>query len=181
VRVLLYDKTDKLTPFWAMGRILSRWDAVIPATSWDDATEKLWDVPEPVTHLQFWGHGTAGSPVINGSKLGLALQLRNFANAARFTEDSVVWWRACNVFHGEEGHRFARQFAAVAGCSHVGHTRVVSAPWPIYQSGGHGLRLGKEPHWSKTEGDGRRGGSGPRMPNTCLVTRMTVPESWWTT
>jgi hypothetical protein len=173
MKVLLYDKTDKLTPFWAMGRILSRWDAVIAATSWRDAIEQLAALPRPVTHLQFWGHGAPGMPGIDGIALGN--QLVDFVGACRFPPEATVWWRACNVFQGPAGQQFAKHFCKVAKCGHVGHTRVVSAPWPIYQSGGYGLRPGQMPHWSAEDS----GGSGPRKPNTCLVTRMTVPSHWW--
>jgi hypothetical protein len=180
MRVLLYDNTDRLTIFWAAGRYLSKWDAVISASSWKDALEQLWELDKPVMELQFWGHGAEGFPLIDGFPLSTELQ-KELAEACDFQPESVVWWRACDVFSGERGQRFAVSFCQIAGCSHVGHTRVISWPWPIFHSGGHGIRPGATPHWDVTEGEEDNDGSGPSKPNTCLVTRMKVPESWWTT
>lgn len=178
MKVMLFDRTDRLTPFWRAGRVLSRWDAVIPAGSWAEASQRIAQAvrkhKRPVTHLQFWGHGTEGSPLIDSTRLR-GDRLTEFVEACDFRPESVVWWRACDVFHGKAGHYFAKLFMAHAGCAHVGHTRLISAPWPIFQSGGYGIRPGEEPHWSIDDD----GGSGPRKPNTCLVTRMSVPDSWW--
>ena len=146
-----------------------------------DAIARLEALPEPVKHLQFWGHGAPGAPLIDGVRLGLGDRLERFVAACRFKPRSTVWWRACDVFGGEAGHRFALRFCEVAGCGHAGHTRIISAPWPIYQSGGHGLRPDKAPHWSASEGEDDGDGSGPFKPNTCLVTQMRIPRSWWTT
>jgi hypothetical protein len=178
MRVLLYDATDKLTPLWAAGRHLSRWDAVIAARSWAHAIDTLQALPDPVRRLQFWGHGMEGSPLIAGERLGGKLQA--LVDACDFAPRATVWWRACDVFGGEAGHRFAVRFCEVAGIGHAGHTRVISAPWPMCQSGGHALRPGKRPHWPADEGDRDGNGSAPWKPNTCLVSQMRIPRRWWT-
>jgi hypothetical protein len=86
------------------------------------------------------------------------------------------------VFSGSSGIRFAERFAESARCVTAGHTRNISTPWVTHQSGGFAIRPGEEAHWSPNEGIGSNGkplGSSPWAPNTCLVTAMNVPSSWY--
>lgn len=181
MRVMLFDTTaGALSTLWSAGRSLGRFDAVLPVRSWDEALDALAALP-PVAELQFWGHGRAGAPLIDGRPL---LSLRSFGAAARFAQvpGAVVWWRACDVFSRGAGVDFALNATRLTGAAHVGHTRVVSWPWPVCQSGGYALRPGEPVWWDAYEGvrpDGSSRGSHPFAPNTCLSTRMQVPASWW--
>jgi hypothetical protein len=178
-RVLIYDKTQTswsekfLTFWWAAGQAIGNFDTVIPAATWDEAYEGLANLP-PVTlaQVQLWAHGAPARPLIDGKGPSLAALFS--ALDRRAGPGTVLWWRACNVFQGRRGQAFAQDLVA-RGVRTVGHTRVISAPWVTHQSGGYGLRPGELPHWS----DQDAGGSTPWQPNTCLVTRMTPPDTWF--
>ena len=184
MRVLVYDSTAGfLSTLWSIGRFLSKWDLVIAAKSWEHAIDEMLTLGEPVEELQFWGHGTAGGPLINGAPV-TKYRLVAIKDACRFSEaeNPFIWWRACDVFSRAAGVDFALAAVETTGCAHVGHTRVISAPWPFLQSGGYGLRPGEKVKWDEYEGVTKEGlskGSHPFAPNTCLVTTMSVPERWW--
>lgn len=183
LRVLLYDDTQGfLTRCWRIGSRLSRWDAIIAASSWQEAVQRIALLPDGIRELQFWGHGTDGQPLI--AQRMLSSYITDLSVAGRFHKipNSLIWWRACNVFGGARGRDFAIAAPRVTGCAHVGHTRVISWPWPFLQSGGYAIRPGEKVHWDPFEGitpDGKYLGSNPLAKNTCLVTTMTVPHSWW--
>ena len=183
MRVLVYDKTQGFLSFlWSLGQYFSKFDLVIPARNWADVIYAL-EMADDVEELQFWGHGTSGGAFINGSpttkqiltSIGLA---GNFRASPR----SFIWWRACSVFSRQIGANFAASAVKATGCSHVGHTRIVSAPWPMFQSGGYGLRVGEEVWWDPDEGLNKLGeckGSHPFVKNTIFVLKMSVPSHWW--
>lgn len=183
MRVLLYDNTQGyLTFFWWLGRFLARWDAVISASSWDDAIDQLAKVPGPIKELQFWGHGLSGQPMINGEALGHKDE--RFAVACRFKRvtEPVIWWRACCTFARGRGIQWALDMCNLTGAAQVGHTRVISWPWPIFQSGGYGLKPGQTVYWDPygdLDRDGNELGSNPFAKNTCSTFRMTVPQKFW--
>lgn len=180
MRVMFYDKTQDdvskkyLSFFWAAGGKIGNFDYVIPVSSWKDAYDKINELPnDRIHHLQFWGHGYVGKPVINNT----TMFVEDFKNSlrGRMFHNDVFWIRACDTFRGVGGHDFARHLVDELNISVVGHTRVISAPFLTHQSGGHGLRPGSIPRWSVNDS----GYSTPWAPNTCLVTRMNPPDSWW--
>lgn len=185
MRVLLFDETaGALSWVWRNTAWVGGFDAVVPARSWHGALLELERLTHQsdkrVLHLQFWGHGQSGRPLIGGTRLHSLGDLRA---AARLAYGSEVWWRACDVFSRASGADFALQAVyETQGAAHVGHTRVVSWPWPMLQSGGYGLRSGEDVWWDPYEGvadDGRSLGSHPLAPHTTLVTQMQVPRAWW--
>jgi hypothetical protein len=182
VRVMLYDTTQTgrenkfLSSFWRLGGAIGHFDKVLGAASVEHAYALLRELPPtPVNQLQFWGHGNNARMYIAGQSL--EVRRLNDAVGGLLLPSSVVWFRACDVFQGTAGMDFAQDCTSALGCSVVGHTRIVSLPNPVAQSGGYGLRPGQTPHWSPFD----RGGSGfgKKYPNTCLVTRMTPPASWF--
>jgi hypothetical protein len=180
---MLYDETaGALSTLWSLGRHLGGFDAVVPARSWSQALDALAALP-PVVELQAWMHGRSGAPLIEGRRLDTE-GLHELAASCRFhlARDPVVWWRACDVFSRGEGAEFALAATRITGASHVGHTRIVSWPWPVCQSGGYALRPGDAVWWDPYEGtkeDGSSRGSHPFAPHTCLTSQMRVPRSWW--
>lgn len=177
--VMIYDATQTglekkfLSNFWAAGSVLGRFDKVIAAESARDAIDQLEkfvkDSNKRVSSLQLWGHGRQGKFFIADA----AVIVSDLARALGRSPDNV-WFRACDVFGGDAGHKFAKEASSFFRCTVTGHTRVISAPNPLCQSGGYSLRLGEEPFWSKLD----EGGSGFFEKNTCLVTTMRPPRSW---
>jgi hypothetical protein len=177
---MIYDSTDLLSPIWSAGQHLGNFKLVIPADSWETAYDALSNVDERIQHIQVWGHGTFGKPVINNNQVDLTLLKESLKK--KITGSSVIWFRSCSVFAGDDGHDFAKDVTQTLDCKVAAHTFIVSNPWITHQSGGHGLMPGQIPYWSKIEGidaDGKSIGSSPWKPNTCLVTDMMVPKNWW--
>ena len=186
-RVMVYDATQKgwkdkqLSAFWWAGSFLGNFDVVIAATSWDDAVEKLTAIEGTISQLQIWGHGSSGKMWIDNVSLSLDKDDKELmdsfvaALSEKLTWSSVVWFRACDVFRAAAGKLFANTVSTRLRCGVVGHTCVISSPFPTHQSGGHGIRAPQKAEWSTAEG----GGSFPWKTNTCLVTDMNPPESWW--
>jgi hypothetical protein len=187
LRVLLYDSGQGyLTTLWRGGSFLGGFDVVIGAKSWRRLLIELYTELErrkfedPIAALQIWGHGRSGAPMIGDNPLIIDDMVDAVAGSLKAT--SYVWFRSCDVFSRAAGVAFAVEAVRALGCGVVGHTRVVSLPNPLCQSGGHGLLPGRHPQWSPNEGvaeDGRSLGSGFLVPNTCLVTAMDPPAAWW--
>lgn len=192
-RVLIYDSGQGyLTSIWKNSAFLGRFDLVIPASTWEMAALDLRvELPKlersgfpeyHVSAVQVWGHGMSGAPYIGGRPIPLELIADELDGYLSPT--SYVWFRSCDVFSRAAGVAFARDAVAAFRCGVVGHTRIVSLPNPLCQSGGHGLLPGRSPQWGAGEGvgdDGRSLGSGFFVPNTCLVTAMDPPSAWWRT
>jgi hypothetical protein len=178
-RVLVYDsRQGGLTAAWAVGSFLGRFGTVVAANSWAHAIDVLLDagLTRPRV-LQVWGHGRPGAALIDGDPMPVS----QFASALPMHPDGYVWFRSCAVFAGGPGWVLARHAARSFGCRVVGHTRVISAPFPWCQSGGHSLEPYQEPYWSVEEGFDASGdlmGSSPGAPNTCNVWAMDPPGDW---
>lgn len=183
MRVMIYDNTQgSLSYIWAAGQYLGGFDKVISASSWQAVYDSLEAIPAGtiISQIQFWGHGAPGRPCIN--HVSIDLDAFHTALIKKTTPSSVFWIRACNVFTGSTGIAFAKNAVSKLNCVVVAHTYLLSSPWPMYQSGGYALRPGQTPHWSSTNGvnsDGSFKGSSPWAVNTCLVTRMNPPASWY--
>lgn len=164
MRVVALDATDRLTPFWRLGSLVSGADLVVRAASWEDVYDALAPLAG-VRDLQIWGHGFSGAPVIDGRRVDLLELGRAWHPAA----GAVVWFRSCEVAKGVTGQTFMRDAARVLGCSVVGHCAVISSPNPLWQREIAGLRPGQEPWWPP-DGAGLRG---------CSTLRMSVPDHAW--
>jgi len=166
VKVLVYDTTERGWPFlstwWALGALISGTDEKIAAPTWADAYLQLAKIRQPIDLLMVWGHGTAGRPLINGRAVNLD-KLAQSCTTLR--PESEVWFRSCEVFRGQKGKRFAEDAVAALGCNVVAHTKVVSAPNPLWQRGLCALRPGERPWWTD-EGD--------ELPG-CSTLAMRVP------
>lgn len=204
MRLLIYDATwvgralvqPGLTASWIVGgalyRNLGRIDASFGATSWEDALAWLCSV-EPASRIdevQFWGHGTWGRLWIGRDRLDvdavvdathsrhadlLALRARVRGPA------SLLWFRSCETFGRELGHRFAAAWAGFFRCRVAGYTYVIG-PW---QSGLHSLAPGQEPTWPVREGlpddvaePAHALMSGPLQPNTISCLHGQIPEGY---
>ena len=157
--LIVYDATDpSLSPLWSLGSMLSRAPGV-GVRSWTrlEAEVKAYN---PV-HMQFWGHGAPGTPLVDGrGHPSLAVMLVRAAPALR-----QVWWRACNVHRGRLGRRLAMGLTGL-GVESVGHCEVISHPWFWRQRAICALRPGDTPWWPD-DGEGLRG---------CSTFRGSVPR-----
>jgi len=100
MRVTVFDRTcvrtgGHLSPIWATGSVLyrglGRIDARCGVASWDEALLWISARPEPITELQYWGHGTWGGArvaddLLDAGALSSAHRLRpsrRFASGSR--------------------------------------------------------------------------------------------------
>ncbi len=142
-RVILYDNTDKLTPFWRAGSLISGTPRDLPATSWEHAYDLLAEeqARSPIRELQVWGHGYAGRPMIAGR----SVSLRRLAAACPTLD--LVWWRSCDVHRAARGRAFAEAASRILEAVVVGHTVVISKPWPLHHRRICALRPGERVWW----------------------------------
>lgn len=178
LRVILYDNTQHnltkelgLSKLWSLGAKAGKFDHVIPATGTTQAVNNLKKyllgaLPEQKVDLQLWGHGNVARYYIDSSVF-------EFDELIPIKDRlASVWIRACSSFQGEDGQEFAVELTEKLDCSVVGHTRIISSPIPAYQSGCYGLHPKQQPNWSTSD----TGSSWPWVANTCLTTRMEIPE-----
>lgn len=164
-KIVAYDAAEGgfLGFAWGFGTaVLAGADYRVPARSWAELVDWLavhgtsaW---APVD-LQVWSHGAPGAPLIARRRPNLG------ALAEQLPTGSTVWWRACDVHGGPDGHAFARDVAA-RGLTSVGHCAVVSWPWPLEQREICALRPGESVWWSESGSELR----------SCGTLRMTVPS-----
>lgn len=176
IRVLVYDAGAGLLSWaWWLGSSFGSFDHVFGVRSWAEAYRELAALNGKASALQVWGHGNRGDAFIGDDDVSV----ERLAEVVDLAADAYVWFRCCAAFGGARGHQFAVEASTALGVGVVGHTRIVGAPW---QSGGHGLLPGQAPYWPLDEGYADDGGllrSGPLAPNSCLVTRMNPPATWW--
>lgn len=173
--------------------MLGRFDRTLGASCWREALDWIAaaGVPNPISEIQFWGHGKWGAPRIGSEVLDRrSLTHRHPLNAGlRAVRDRLapggeaLWWfRACETFGAAPGREFARAFSEFFGCRAAGHTHVIS----FLQSGLHSLRPGQTPHWPPDEGLLRgtpeapleAAPSVPGAPNTIMCIQGRMPEAW---
>lgn len=196
--VMFYDASDwageQLRFSWIAGghfyKMFRSLEETKGCMDWIDALKYLSSVqPEKkIDTIQFWGHGTPGRVWINNDFLSVRSLLASSPHRAqllklkeRVTPETVIWFRSCNVFAGQEGHLFAIAFCQFMNCVIAGHTFIVG-PW---QSGLHTIRPGERPNWSKEEGlikkeDGsvEKVWSKPWSPNTVFCLTGKIPKGW---
>lgn len=167
---MIYDRTcwggrpPGLTGSWILGgalyRLLGRINAFRGVSSWPEALEWLATVGHPdqrIAEIQYWGHGNWGNVRAGGEVLdvralepGHPLHEGLLRVRERLTPGgTALWWfRTCETFGTEAGHRFAREWTRFFDARAAGHTHVIG-PW---QSGLHLLAPGQEPEWPVDEG-----------------------------
>lgn len=204
LRLMVYDRTCTGRPFlpglthaWASGawlyRALGRFDAHHGAATWADALRWLteFEADRPIAEIQYWGHGKWGKALIDRVGLGVeALEPEHEHHEAlsrirerMLPEAGSLWWfRTCELFGAEVGHRFARQWSDFFEATTAGHTFIISH----WQSGLHSLRPGEAPTWSTQEGlaEGtpdepvRAKWSSWRAPNTVSFLSGRIPSGY---
>ncbi|MEQ1569233.1 MAG: DUF4347 domain-containing protein [Myxococcota bacterium] len=207
LRLMVYDRTCTdtrwrgaaapvgLTHTWQVGgagySALGRLDAWAGASTWDEALGWIAQVSpsEPISEIQYWGHGQRGrvridAEALTRASLGPTAPHRRVLEQIRERMDPAgQWWfRTCDTFGGQAGQSFAAAWTEFFGCAAAGHTHVIG-PW---QSGLHRIAPGAAPHWSAWEGlaegtpqhPGRSLWSAPWRPNTITCLHGAVPEGW---
>jgi len=199
MRVIVYDRTcvrtrGHLTPAWASGSLLYRGLGRIDAThgveSWAEAFAWIATRPDPVTEIQYWGHGTWGgawvaSDRFDADALTPAHRLRAPLEAVRdrLAPDALVWFRTCETLGTPRGIEFGERLADFLGARVAGHTYVIG----FHQSGLHGLAPGMRADWAPDEGvaEGtpeaptRAKSSRPWAPRTITCLHGQVPPQWF--
>lgn len=201
LRLLLFDSTCRgrsflpgLTHSWIAGALLyrglGRLDLSYGAESWEEGLRWLATVRAgyPISEIQFWGHGKWGDARIDGERLTIDALESDHPFAGRLETirsrmegpDALWWFRTCETFGANPGHRFASAWTDFFECRAAGHTYIIG-PW---QSGLHCLSPGDEPDWSVEEGldEGTPDEpeealwSKPGEPNTISCLRNDHPE-----
>ena len=193
-RLLVYDRTctDGITGLsraWSAGATLYRGLRRIEdrrgVASWDEAFDWLAAQQEPISQIQYWGHGKWGCALVDNDVFDASrLRDKRFdAIRERLTPDALLWFRTCETFGAQAGHDFAQRLADRLGCRVAGHTYIIG----FHQSGLHGLAPGVKPDWSADEGleEGtaaapvRAKWSKPWAPRTITCLGSKVPEQWF--
>lgn len=188
-RLMVYDRTCLGRPFlpglthsWIAGawiyRGLGRLDASIGVDSWHQALQWLANRDQPIAEIQFWGHGKWGQLFVDQGCLsaedlepGSPHHDALAAIRERLVGPQALWWfRSCETFGAQAGHRFARAWTDFFGCRAAGHTYIIG-PW---QSGLHSLAPGDEIHWSASEG--LKEGD-PEDPQRAQWSRFSAPNT----
>lgn len=199
MRVIVYDRTcvrrrGHLTPAWASGaalyRGLGRIDATHGVESWEEAFTWLATRPEPVSEIQYWGHGTWGGAWVASDRFDAAAltaghRLHGPLEAVRdrLAPDPLVWFRTCETLGTPRGIEFAEQLADFLGARVAGHTYVIG----FHQSGLHGVGPGVRADWAPDDGvaEGtpdaptRARSSRPWAPRTITCLHGQVPAEWF--
>lgn len=156
MKIVVYDSNPGSRPIdkflksaWGIGcfllKLFGKIDAYKGVGNWKDAKTWILSQPAPVHELQYWGHGSSGTPWLSGVPVrsGQWAELR-----LKFAPHSTIWFRCCSVFQGKEGKAFAENIASLIGQC-VGHTKTVG----IFQPGMRVLRANKPAYWSDEEAD----------------------------
>lgn len=191
MRLLVYDRTDRLSPVWRSGSVLYRGlrriDAAKGVASWDEAFAWL-ATHENIAEIQYWGHGKWGRGLVDRASFD-AETLRGEHAAAieaireRLAPDALWWFRTCETFGAHAGHDFAQRLADTLGARVAGHTYVIA----FQQSGLHGLAPGMRPDWSVDEGLALGTADDPKKalwskrsaPNTITALTGAIPADWF--
>jgi hypothetical protein len=191
VRLLVFDRTCRLSRIWSAGsrlyRRLGRVDAAQGVASWDEALAWL-ATHERVSEIQYWGHGKWGRALVGDESFDAASITGRHAGVLgalreRLTDDALVWFRTCETFGAHAGHDFAQRLADTLGARIAGHTYVIA----YHQSGLHGIVPGARPNWAVDEGllegdarDPQRARwSKPWSPHTITALTGTIPPAWF--
>ena len=167
--LLIVDKTQEsivgLT--WRVGAQLFKkhFDTVVFAPNPGTVYDVLASYPHGgLDHIQVWGHGAPGVPMINGK----GLDPGDIAWSA--AAGGVVWFRSCKVLQGLEGHEFTKALTR-RGVSVAGHLSNIG--WMGSQSNLVAVRAGQQPWWPVTA---KPEASRPWFPRTVMALDMRLPE-----
>jgi hypothetical protein len=197
IRLLVYDRTCRLSLAWAAGsvlyRALGRVDASHATSGWEEALGWLTShaPDQPIREVQFWGHGRWGLVLIGRRAFGRdalcpgnALYDACTKLRARLVpgSEALLWLRTCEAFGAEAGHDFAQALADFFGCRVAGHTYRIG----YWQSGLHSLVPGTLPDWPLDEGlaAGTPGRPERSLPSSPVATRTIsclvgeIPDGW---
>ena len=191
MRLLVYDRSDRLTPVWwsgsALYRSLRRIDAAKGVSSWDEAFDWL-ATHDEIHEVQYWGHGKWGRALVDRDSFDADSLAGRHADAiaairARLAPDALWWFRTCETFGANAGHDFAQRLADTLGARVAGHTYVIA----FQQSGLHGLAPGMRPDWSAGEGLAFGTAADPQRalwstrsaPNTITALTGAIPAEWF--
>jgi hypothetical protein len=173
-----------------MYRSLGRTDDIIGVESWSEAFAWLAARPDPISEIQYWGHGNWGTARVGDDVLdATALVATHPSHRAleslreRLAPDALLWFRTCETFGARAGVELAPRLADFLGARVAGHTHVIG----FHQSGLHGLAPGMMPDWSPEEGlaEGtpdaprRARSSRPWAPRTITCLTGRVPPAWF--
>jgi len=203
LRLLVYEGNPNaremlLRSSWSLGarlfRAVHRIDASYAARSWRDALAWLTSYrgDEPIAEIQVWSHGKWGCSLFGDERLterafDRGSSLRDGLGALRSrmlgAAGSLVWFRTCETFGADAGHRFAERVAGELGARVAGHTYAID----VLQSGLHGLEPGDSPRWPTSEGLARGTPTSPEQalassltaPNTIHFLQREVPAAWF--
>jgi hypothetical protein len=146
---------------------------------------------EPISEIQFWGHGSPGCVWMKNEALAhfstdwnkqSATTEALWAIRSRLRADSLIWFRTCSTFAGEKGQQFAKAWATGMNCRVAGHTHIIG----LLQSGLRSIVPEQEPSWPSDEGilqgtparPTRMQPSSLRAKNTITCLHGDVPEGW---
>lgn len=186
--IMIFDNSDwageKLVLSWITGgklyQLFHGVEHYKGFSSWKETFEWINQL-EPhrkINSIQYWGHGSSGAVWMNDTALNsqsvkedsdLFSHLQNLCT--RLEPTSLVWFRTCNTFAGELGHKFAKTFSNFLGCTVAAHTYVIG-PW---QSGLHTIKPDMEPSWPVEEG---LTWSKPWTKNTIFCLTGKIPPNW---
>ncbi|MDB4960134.1 MAG: hypothetical protein JWP01_133 [Myxococcales bacterium] len=198
-RVIVYDRTcvrsrGRLSPIWAAGarmyRSLGRTDDIVGVASWSEAFAWLAGRRDPISEIQYWGHGNWGAARVGDDVLDARALMATHpshreleAVRERLAPDALLWFRTCETFGARAGRELAMRLADFLGARVAGHTYVIG----FHQSGLHGLAPGTTPDWSPNEGLAEGTADAPRRAKssrpwaartiTCLTGH--VPAAWF--
>lgn len=140
-------------------------DNVLRATHVRDVYDLLENYGR-VDHLQIWGHGGPGAPLIGNQALDPSEQ------AWRACARGTVWFRSCKVAQGSAGRAFLGELA-LRGVNAAGHISNIGALGHSYLVG---VRAGARPWWPVSLAPQH---SHPFAPRTVLPVAMSAPAWTW--
>lgn len=191
LRLMIYDRTcggpvglPGLSQAWWTGgglyRALGRIDRFVGVEDWPTALRWLAEVEpgRPIAEIQTWCHGKWGQVLLDRAPMDATALLAGHpwngwlrAIRERLVGPEALWWfRTCETFGAQSGHRFARAWTDFFECDAAGHTYIIGA----WQSGLHRLGPGQEPPWPTAEG--LREGT-PGAPRRALRSKPTAPHT----
>jgi len=184
MKVTIYDKNPGpgfmqwcLKTSWLLGCVFQKLIGVVDAyhgvASWAEAKTWLKSRGEPVTVLQYWGHGSPGTVWLAGNPIPTAewLSLKPL-----LIPESLVWLRICSAFQGRVGQVFAKQMADGLGCTIGAHTYIIG----LFQGGLHTMKPNSMPSWDAAEGTEVkwRPDFQPWLPHSILCLQWWIPKGW---
>lgn len=185
MRVTIYDKTPGtgfmqwcLKTSWLIGCWLQKLFGAIDdyhgVSSLYEINTWLKSKKTTFSSVQYWGHGSPGVIWISGTP--------TFSTDWMFirpllTKESILWFRICSLFQGEDGQAISRKLADGLNCTIAGHTRIIG----LWQGGLYTRKPYSLPSWPLAEGSESswiRDDFRFWEKHTISCLRTTIPEGW---